>query len=416
MMESKVLEYKENITNTFLKTVSAFSNYDGGEIIFGINDDGVNVGLKNPREACLDIENKINDSIKPQPDYEIETGEGDTVVLKVHAGTRTPYLYRSRAYKRNETATIEVDHTELTRLILKGNNQDYEELPSRKQDLSFHVLEAALKEKTGIDSLDKNVLKTLNLFSETAGYNIAAEILADQNTRPGIDIGKFGDNISIIQKRKTYEHMSALSLYSFADEMFRDYYEYEVIEGAARQTIQQIPREAYREAVANALIHRLWDVKDNIRIFMFDERIEILSPGGLLPGISKEAYLAGDYSTLRNPIIGNVFYRLKLVEIFGTGIRRIRQSYKDSVTKPSFEIYDDSIKVILPVIKSQAFVRPEAGEVFSLLSKNEGSSMAQLSDKLPYGKTKIRRLLTELLGQKIIRKEGNGRSTKYYRL
>ena len=109
MRETKTLECKETVTNTFLKTVSAFSNYDGGTIFFGIDDDGNVKGLPDVRQACLDIENKINDSISPQPNYTLEIQNNDqTIKLTVKSGLQKPYLYRSKAYKRNDTATIVV--------------------------------------------------------------------------------------------------------------------------------------------------------------------------------------------------------------------------------------------------------------------------------------------------------------------
>src|SRR5699024_3062772 len=125
----------------FLKTVSAFSNYDGGEIIFGIDDDGNIKGLTNAKQACLDIENKINDSITPQPDYTLEFQNNDrTIKLTVKSGLQKPYLYKSKAYKRNDTATIEVDTLEFSRLILEGKNIGFEELPCEDQELTFDVL------------------------------------------------------------------------------------------------------------------------------------------------------------------------------------------------------------------------------------------------------------------------------------
>ena len=115
--ENRTLEFKEDLTNTFLKTVSAFSNYDGGIILFGVNDCGIPVGLGNPKQTCLDIENKINDSIHPQPDYSLKIdGQNKTVELKVNAGKSKPYTYKSKAYKRNDTATIEVEDRKSTRL------------------------------------------------------------------------------------------------------------------------------------------------------------------------------------------------------------------------------------------------------------------------------------------------------------
>ena len=110
MRETRILEFKETITNTFLKTVSAFSNYDGGTIYFGIDDEGNIKGLPDVKQACLDIENKINDSISPQPNYMLEIQNNNrTIKLTVQSGLQKPYLYKSKAYKRNDTATIEVD-------------------------------------------------------------------------------------------------------------------------------------------------------------------------------------------------------------------------------------------------------------------------------------------------------------------
>ena len=129
MRETRTLEFKETITNTFLKTVSAFSNYDGGTIVFGIDDDGKIKGLADAKQSCLDIENKINDSISPQPNYTLEIQNNDqTIKLTVKSGLQKPYLYKSKAYKRNDTATIEVDTLEFSRLILEGQNIRFEEL------------------------------------------------------------------------------------------------------------------------------------------------------------------------------------------------------------------------------------------------------------------------------------------------
>ena len=211
MKETKSLEFKSEISNTFLKTVSAFANYDGGEIWFGVADDGSIHGLSDPVQACLDIENKINDTIHPQPHYELSVKEAEkTVILKVQAGINTPYTYKSKAYKRNDTATIEVDSLELTRLILQGKNMHYEDLPATTQDLSFTILEERIQKALGISALTQDILKTLNVYSNTCGYTHAAEIMADKNICPGKEIARFGENINIILNRMTFEHESIL--------------------------------------------------------------------------------------------------------------------------------------------------------------------------------------------------------------
>ena len=147
MRETRILEFKETITNTFLKTVSAFSNYNGGEILFGVDDDGNIKGLSDVKQACLDIENKINDSISPQPNYTLEIQNNQqTIKLSVKSGRQKPYLYKSKAYKRNDSSTIEVDTLEFSRLVLEGKNIRFEELPCIDQELSFEILQYKLKE------------------------------------------------------------------------------------------------------------------------------------------------------------------------------------------------------------------------------------------------------------------------------
>lgn len=416
MKENKNLEFKEEITNTFLKTVSAFSNYDGGVILFGINDAGEVSGLADPKQKCLDIENKINDSIMPQPDYALSVIEsGQVIKLKVNPGSNTPYMYKSKAYKRNDTATIEVDHFELRRLILKGENKDFEELVSDDQDLSFDFLGRALEDKTGIESLNKDVLKTLNLYSDSFGYNNAAAILADRNNFPGIDIAKFGETISIFRKRMTLEHQSILKSFYECLSVYRDYYQYEEIQGAYRNKIETIPEEGFREALANAITHREWDVKANIRVSMYDDRIEIVSAGGLPDGIRVNDYLEGRISVLRNPILANVFHRLDLIEKFGTGIRRIIRSYANSQSKPSFEVSDSYIQVVLPLLKMQLDLTADEEKVYALLSRNINKSISEIlaSPSLEFGKSKTTELLQRMEKKGLVVIEGKGRGTKY---
>ena len=107
--ENKKLEYKEIISKTYLKTVSAFANYNDGEIVFGITDDYKVIGIKNPNKECLNIENQINDSIKPRPDYTLKINDDKTISLYVKQGKSTPYKYNGKAYKRNDSSTVEVD-------------------------------------------------------------------------------------------------------------------------------------------------------------------------------------------------------------------------------------------------------------------------------------------------------------------
>ena len=414
MRETRILEFKETITNTFLKTVSAFSNYDGGEILFGVDDDGNIKGLSDVKQACLDIENKINDSISPQPNYTLEIQNNDqTIKLSVKSGLQKPYLYKSKAYKRNDTSTIEVGTLEFSRLVLEGKNIRFEELPCKDQELSFEILQSNLKEKIQIETFNKDTLKTLNLYDDVNGFNNAAGLLADKNHFPGIDIVKFGENISIIQKRITFENTSVLDIYVKALSVFRDYYQYEVIQGADRKMVEKIPEAAFREAIANALIHRVWDVDLQIRVSMFDDRIEVVSPGGLPSGITEDEYLSGKLSVLRNRNLANVFYRLGFVEIFGTGITRIKQVYSEASVKPSFEVSENAIQIVLPVYEESTNLTEDEKVVYKLLSRNMLKSMSEIAPYISFGKSKTTKLLKDMEQKGVIAIEGKGKGTKY---
>ena len=413
MKEMKNLEFKSEVTNTFLKTVSAFANYEGGQIKFGVSDKGEAIGLSDPVQSCLDIENRINDTISPQPQYELSIQEADkTITLTVKAGRNKPYMYKSKAYKRNDTATIEVDGLELSRLILQGKNINYEDLSADTQELSFNYLEEKAKKEIGIGSLNKDILKTLNLYSDSDGYNHAAELLADNNNFPGIDIARFGENISIILKRATFEKHSVLDELEKTVEVYRDYYQYEEIKGIDRIKVEIIPEEALRETIANALIHRTWDINAHIRVLMFDDRIEVISPGGLPFGITEAEYLKGNVSILRNPILGNVFYRLHTVEILGTGILRIQAAYDRSNKKPIFEVYENSIKVTLPVISNIELTEDEAS-VYKVLSKALSKSISEINETVPFGRSKTTVLLKRLADKGYVSIIGRGKGTKY---
>lgn len=415
MVENKNLEFKEEITNTFLKTVSAFSNYDGGSIIFGVTDDGSVKGIKDIKQACMSIENKINDSISPQPLYTIDVNNSHrTITLSVRSGSQKPYLYKSRAYKRNSTATVEVDTLEFSRLVLEGKNLDYEELPYKKQDLKFRILENKLIQNLNISNFNLDTLKTLELYSESSGFNIAAGILSDDNDFPGLDIVRFGESINIINNRATYSGVSILKAYDEAINYYRNNYVYEVIDGSERRKVERVSEAAYREAIANAIIHRVWDVKSQIRVSMYNDRIEIVSPGGLPSCITKEEFLSGNISVLRNRILANVFYRLNYVEIFGTGIKRIKQIYRDSASEPSFEVSENYIKIVLPVLEQELHLSENEEVVYRALSGNYSKSISEITNDIGFSKSKTIRILNNLKKRKLVLVKGIGRSTKYY--
>lgn len=411
--ETKDLEYKESITGTFLKTVSAFANYGTGVILFGVADDGSIKGIDEPEQACLDIENRINDSIDPVPEYQLSINRKTSVItLRVLEGLHKPYLFKSKAYRRNDSATVASDRIELSRLILEGQNLSFEELPASNQQLSFEILKGRLTAALHIEAFSADTLKTLELYNDETGFNKAGELLADTNDLCGTDIVRFGDSISMILDRVVFEHQSILKQYDLSLEMYRKYYQYEQIKGAFRETVSLIPEEAFREAIANALVHRTWDTNANINVSMFADRIDIVSPGGLPRGISEEEYLRGGISILRNRIIGSVFLRLQMIERFGTGIRRIYESYKDSMIKPGFEVTENSIRISLPVVQTSSELTADENKVFSLL-RGKLLSSSVITEATGFGKSKTVIILNKLVKAGYVRVLGSGRGTKY---
>lgn len=414
MKENRQLEYKENPdSSTFLKTVSAFANYGGGSIVFGVKDNGTVTGVENAHSACLNLENRINDSIHPVPDYSLEIRDDSTIWLTVQEGEFKPYLYRGRAYKRHDTATVEVERLELSRLILEGSGRTFEELPAADQNLTFSCLEGEFKDAMGIHSLNQDILKTLALYSDKTGYNNAAALLADKNGFRGTEIVRFGDSLNEILYHESLEGCSILGQFHQSIHTFLTFYRYEKIEGTERRTIDRIPEKAFREALANALIHRTWDVNASIKVSMFQDRVEISSPGGLPAGISEEEYLNGHVSILRNPILGNVFFRLNYIEKFGTGILRIRQEYAKSQKKPAFQVFDNSILVVLPIFSSQEKLTEPERRIVDALEEKGPLSRSGLTEATGLEKSRLLRLLNSMLDRSIIEREGKGRAVKY---
>ena len=415
MKEHASLEVKEAITNTFLKTVSAYANYGTGIIQFGITDNGDIVGVQNSKDACLVIENKINDSIQPRPNYHITVDENTHVItLKVLEGASKPYYYHAKAYKRNDTSTVEVDRLELNRLILQGANQNFDELPAKDTTLHFSVLEAYMKRELHIAAVNNDILRTVGLETNEGVYNNAGALIADTNNFSGIDCARFGANIDTILQREVFQHMSLLSQYDKVIKLYQNYYQYDVINGALRKTVETVPEKAFREAIANALVHRTWDVPTHIRVAMFDDRIEIYSPGGLPRGITQEEYLNGQVSLLRNPLLGALFFRLHIIENFGTGVARMRAAYEHSLTKPIHEFSDNTIKVTLPLLKDKHNLLPDEALMYEHITNTVDTS-SKLASATAFGKNKTLKLLGQLTEKGYITKFGNGRGTRYKR-
>lgn len=417
--ETRQKELKREYTDSILKTVSAFANYDGGQIVIGVDEankkivnviDYVNLKLK--------IENKINDSIKPRPRYDIKVlsiEEKNLLEIIVYPGINKPYMYKGVAYQRNDTSTIPVDQSSLVELSLKGRNISYDQLEIDEDDLQFTVLEKKLNEVRPVSNFNKDILITLGLFTNNH-YNIAAQLIADENKNItfGIDMVRFGHSISEFIDRRIITGKSILSQYDGAIEMFLKHYpEIEKVEGIQRIKKQPIPYEAYREAIANAIAHRNYFISSNIKIEMYNNRIEITSPGGLPDGVTKENYLKDNLSIPRNTIISQVLYTLGIIEKFGTGIRRMNAAYFIYDKKPAFVIKDAFIKVILPNVLFNDVDMNEEKRILNLLDIKVEITRQDVESLLKVNKSKAIEFLNKLITDGLVKSVGTAKNLAY---
>ena len=418
--ESFKVELKRELTDSFLKTVSAFANYGGGKIVFGVSEDGSIVGIADPEKTRLQLENKINDSISPRPEFVLNTvifEEKQIVELAVSKGRNAPYLYNGRAYKRSDTSSTPLDSNELRRLSMDSSSITFDQLPSLEENLSFKVLERWLKQEVGLKKLGDDSLRTLGLMKGDQ-YLRSAELLADtnQNAQSATIIVRFGKTISEFMDRSNLTYQSLLSQYQGALEMFDKWYQpYEAVDGFMRVPRIQIPRDAYREAVANALIHRRYDQGGAVQVAMYEDRVEVTSPGGLPEGVSETAYLYSQISIPRNLIIAEVFHRLHLIEKFGTGIDRIRKEYEPYASKPLFEVSDVLIRIVLPVIdyKKQPEEISLTEQVLQIIGNTPQINRVELEEITGYKKSQLQEVLGRLVMEGKIERLGRGKYITY---
>jgi ATP-dependent DNA helicase RecG len=430
--ESKYLEYKQAYTQTLLKTVSAFANYHDGLIVIGVADSGEIIGVDKPEEVRLSIEKAINDSIEPKPFFEIEElhhDQGKTLILlRVYKGDYTPYTYHHKAYKRMDTATVPVDRYGHEELILQGRNSSFEELPAGSPDLNFQFLTKKLKQTIGIHQMTEDLLVTLGLKA-SGRYNNAAMLISDENPMKNAEINLIAykqDSVLEIKDKQSLKGMSVLEQFEKCMDFYSKHVNIsEVIDGPYRRTIAEIPLVAYREAVANMIVHRDYSRDDAGRIEVFSDRIEVTSPGGLPIGISDEEYLQGRISVARNRLLADIFLRLKIIEKLATGVRRIKEYYKDSKAKPQFLVSDNSILVVLPkvqyseeVIHSDMTGRidslPEKEQqIYELILEHGPISRSEIEKEIGIGKSQTVELINQLRTRNLVAQIGKGRSTAY---
>lgn len=429
--ESKYIEYKSGYTKTLLKTISAFANYHDGHILIGVDDDGTAVGVHNAEDVRLSVENAVNDAVKPRPYYEIHEemhGGKKIIVIKVYKGDHTPYTINNKAYKRMDTSSVQVDRHAFEELILLGRNMSFETLPSENQRLSFNKLEEKLVQALNVGHVTEDLLVTLRLKNNEQ-FNHAAALLSDTNPLASSSVRLIAyddESVLNIRDRQELKNISVLEQFDRCMEFYRKHINIsEIIKGSYRETVEEIPLVAYREAVANGIVHRDYSRPVDLRIEIFANRVEIVSPGGLPVGISENEYIEGRVSIPRNQVLADIFFRLKIIEKLATGIRRIKEHYRDHEVKPKFEINENSIVVILPKTnqpEANAYrpMEPDAYElneneqlIYRLLEAGNALSRSAIEEGLGLKKSQTIDLLSHLRELNLVAQIGRGRSTKY---
>jgi len=435
--ESRFTEFKKAYTTSLLKTISAFANIHDGRILLGVDDEGKVVGLENVRKTRLDIENAVNDNFLPRPYFEMESVEIDDrklLILMVFKGEDTPYYYHGKAYVRNDTATVEADRSQLHRLILAGQNSCFESLPTDVQDLSFRILEARFHEVMKIGTLSEDLLRTLELKKNGQSTNAAA-LLSDRNpvANANLILVAYRERTMDAVDRLSLENVSVLEHFDASMDFYRKHILSSfTIRGANRVDHEEVPLIAFREAVANAIVHRDYLTKGAVRIEFFPDQVVVVSPGTLPEGISVEEYKMGRLSVLRNRVLADIFFRLGLMEKLASGVRRIKEQYRDRPNPPVFEVTDNAVTVILPRSKatpgkddgksgnhseptSENEMPDSMSRILDLLTIHPEVSRAEAQNLLGLGKTRSYRILDEMKKRRLIVQIGEGRSTRYRR-
>ena len=426
-VENEFIELKSELTKEIKKEIVAFANSKGGTIYIGINDDGTIKGLKNISRDIEALSSMIREGIKSDlslyTNIEIQKyDDKDVIVLKIMNAPNKPYYLADKGIKssgvffRHGNVSAPASD-EMIKNLIKENHDSFESEISSNQNLNFTYLENVFQNKNIV--FNENKYKTLNLLNEGNYYTNLALLLSDECPF-SIKCAIFeGNNKITFKDRKEFsgslikqleETLEYLNIVNRISGKIIDY---------KRVDTRDYPEYAIREAVLNAIIHRNYNFSGSILISVFDNRIEVVSLGGLMSGITIDDILSG-VSQPRNKNLANIFYRLKYVESYGTGIGRMLDIYNEFHLKPEFSISDNSFKVILPNVNYKEETKEiliddktQKEKIIDYL-KEYGKIKRETVDKLfNVSSARSKVILSELLKEKIIKKVGNGKNTYY---
>lgn len=425
LVENLTNEFKETYTDEIKKTVIAFANTAGGCIYIGIADDGSVVGIDNTDEVMLQVSNAVRDAIRPDvtmfTSYHVDKIDDKNVVtIDVQKGTACPYYLESKGirpggvYVRQGASSVPATSSAILKMIKESDGDSYEAIRCTNQQLTLDYAEIEFR-KSSIE-FGTNQKKTLKIINDDDMFTNLAELLSDQCVHT-IKAAVFDGTEKINFKDRTEFSGSVLKqvndAYDYINRYNRTRSEFKDIH---RIDIRDYPTPAVREALLNAVVHRDYAFSGSILISIFDDRIEIVSIGGLVKGISYDDMMVG-VSIQRNEKLANVFYRLSLIESFGTGIQKIMRCYKDFSVKPQITVSDNAFKIILPnsnyYLNDLNVSNSNADVILKYLSEKEFITRKEAEVILNVSQASAARILKKLVVAGELCKAGNGKNLRY---
>jgi ATP-dependent DNA helicase RecG len=420
--ESDTVELKRELTPDTAKSIVAFSNSKGGVIYVGVDDKGNVVGVNDPDSVSRQSISMIRDAVRP--DVSMSTAvessevEGQWIIsIDVREGTSKPYYLREKGlraegvYVRQGPSSVPVPDSAVQSMLRSYDNRSFELSKSVRQDLTFNSAERFFKERGVLFNTSQK--KSLKLIVDDMYTNLAY-LLSDQ-CEIGVKLAVFEGTTKSVFKYREEVTGSVLEQVEEAYKFIDDHnYLRSEIKGLFRSDSREYPEDAVREALVNSIVHRDYSFQASTLISMFDDRLEIISIGGLPGGIGHDDILAG-MSLPRNPQLAGIFYRLKLIEVYGTGIPKIIESYGDSVAIPSFEETTNTFRVVLPQVPMPSgAVSSEERKVLSMFGQTDTITRRDAEQTLGISKTAAFSILSEMVDKKRITISGKGRGTKYH--
>lgn len=427
--ESETLELKAMVTADLCKEVIAFANTSGGTIYIGIADDGRVLGVEEAGKDMLKISNMLRDGVKPDITMfvgyeEREIDDKTVLVLSVQKGTDSPYylaakgLKPSGVYVRNATSSEPASDAAIRKMIRDTDGDSFEDRRSMEQNLTFKSAETEF-EKRKVDFSAGKML-SLGLISHEGVYSNLALLLSDQCPHT-MKLARFsGPNRVEFQDRRELtgsllKQMEEAYLYLDMKNENKA-----TFEGLYRSDKRDYPEEALREALLNSIVHRDYSYSASTLISLYDDRIEFISVGGIAAGIELDDILLG-LSICRNPKLAAIFYRLELIEAYGTGLPKIMRAYEGTGLRPKIEVASNAFKITLPNMNKSILACENSSleygtEEEKLLKyiKTRGAVVrSDVETLLETSPSTATRLLNRLLEKGLIIKRGRGKNTKY---